>query len=101
VVRDGNPILQCLLESRPTPMTLRSCIRFDGVRLLELPNVPPSLVHEFTRSGFSRVLNDFVHKDGGQCSTHLIVCWVRRLRTRFEGEKEHGDSVLNRFVSGI
>ncbi len=89
MVRDGNPILQRLLESRPTRVTRRKCIKFDGVRLVEIPNVPPSPVHKFPRSGFSRSLNYFVHKDGGQCSTHLIVCWVRRLWARFESEKEH------------
>jgi len=98
VVGDGNPILQCLLESRPSPITLRKCIEFDGVRFVEFPDLPPSFVHEFTRSGFSRALNHFVHKDGGDCSTHLTVYRVRRFRTRFESEKEHGDSLLNRFT---
>ena len=82
-------------------MTLRKCVEFDGVRFVEFPDIPPSLVHEFTCSGFSRALNHLVHKDGGECSTHLIVCWVRRLRTRFECEEEHGDSLLNGFVGAV
>ncbi len=90
VVGDGNPLFQCLLETRPTPMTRRECIDFDAERFVERPNVPPSVAHKFTCSGFSRALNHFVHKDGGDRSTHLTVGWVRRLGTRFEGEKEHG-----------
>jgi len=71
-------------------MTRRKCIDFDAVRFVEWPNVPPSVTHKFTGSGFSRALNHFVHKDGGDRSTYLTVGWVRRLGTRFEGEKEHG-----------
>jgi hypothetical protein len=41
-----------------------------------------------------RALKYFVHKDRGDGSTHLIVCRVRRLGTRFECEKEHGNSPI-------
>jgi len=76
VVCDDYPILQRLLESRPAPMPLRKCVTFDGVRLVERPDLPPSVVHECAGSRFRRGLSHFVHEQGGDCSTHFTVCRV-------------------------